>query len=140
MRDIKFRVWSIGRKKWLNDCMFDMQIQGAYDFSSDSSMRYNYKTDVVVEQYTGFQDSKGNKIYDGDVVNIRNDGYADVMAQVIFDIAAFWLYSEDIFLAYSDEADNMIRLSTIYMDTGADGYLSQLEVIGNIHENPELVL
>ena len=121
MRDIKFRVWSVGREKWLNECMFDMQVQGAYDFSSDSSMRYNYKTDVVIEQFTGFQDSKGNDIYEGDLVKKDDDKF--LLAGVVSFIHGCWMVA-------SEDKERYFNLHW---------YLSQVEVIGNIHQNPELL-
>jgi hypothetical protein len=68
MRTIKFRVWCNKREVWLNECVFDMKIQGAYDFSSDSSMRYNYKDNVSVSQFTGMLDSQSVEIYEGDII------------------------------------------------------------------------
>lgn len=130
MRELKFRAYDVANKKMLFASFYDL----ANVLDDWTSGEY-----FEVMQFTGFQDSKGVDIYEGDIINIKNDGYVDVVAQVVFDITAFWLYSEDVFLAYSEDADNMIRISTVYMDTGADGYLAQLEVIGNVHQNPELL-
>lgn len=140
MRDIKFRVWSESRKKWLNECMFDMELKGAYDFSSDSSMRYNYKTDVIIEQFTGLKDVNGMEIYDGDIVQVSgNDGYY-VTAKVVYECGAFWFYAKNISLVFNEDCDNMVMLSSMYIEDGDGGdSLDMVGVVGNIHQNPELL-
>lgn len=121
MRQIKFRVWSESRKKWLNECMFDMEVKGAYDFSSDSSMRYNYKTDVIIEQFTGLQDKKGNDIYEGDLVKKDDDKF--VRCGVVSFIHGCWMVA-------SKSGEQYFNLHW---------HLSQVEVVGNIHQHPELL-
>ena len=131
MREIKFRVWSESRKKWLNECMFDMEVKGAYDFSSDASMRYNYKTDVIVEQFTGLTDKNGVEIYEGDVIEFSSHWDKHVCA-VSFNKCKFGFGREikgD--LGINDDCD----LFSFMSGSGCNSYT----VIGNIHQNPELL-
>ena len=121
MREIKFRVWSEGRKKWLNECMFGMEVKGAYDFSSDASMRYNYKTNVIIEQFTGLTDKNGVEIYEGDIVKKDDDKFTK--HGVVSFIHGCWMVA-------SEDGERYFNLHW---------HLSQVEVIGNVHQNRELL-
>ena len=74
---------------------------------------------VTLGQYTGLTDKNGKKIFEGDIVDIQ---YPDtfVCNTVISYIGASF---------YGDDGNDSWEL---------DGYAS-LEVIGNIHDNPELL-
>ena len=81
-----------------------------------------YCTPVIPEtvgQYTGLTDKNGKKIFEGDIVNIE---YLETTVKnaVIEYVGASFYGSTD-----SDACE-------------LDGYY-QLEVIGNIHDNPELL-
>ena len=111
MRAFKFRAWIEAEKKYIRDC--------SPLLISDS--------EVVVEQYTGIKDKNGKEIYEGDLVGIPNneeDGIeAHVFGAVVYDKNKFGVKRESPFVGED------IHFFDIW-----DG----LEVIGNIHENPEL--
>lgn len=85
---------------------------------------------VVFEQYTGLKDVNGNKIFEGDIVisgwNEMQEGGPDLFieakGQVAFDEGCFGVY------------DNEQGFRPLFTMT-----LNKLHVIGNIHENPELL-
>lgn len=78
----------------------------------------------TIGQYTGLKDIKDNEIYEGDIIRINDDMY-DVVGKVIFKNAAWeveW------------KGDNYLREDIWYWVTQRD-----IEVIGNIYEDKELV-
>ena len=72
----------------------------------------------TVGQYTGLKDKNGTKIFEGDIVLLK--GYEEPY-QVVFDESCFLVYSDSVRYAM----DNF--------------YDYEIEVIGNIYDNPELL-
>lgn len=75
--------------------------------------------EYIVEQFTGLKDSNGDDIYENDLVLLDPD---DPPYQVIFDEGKFELSNDYLGLVYDLSEEHM-----------------GCEIIGNIHENPELV-
>lgn len=114
MREIKFRMWGPGKYFYgeqAMECLFQ-QLTGLYDHCEGHGS--------VFEQYTGLRDKNGKEIYEGDIVNEWIDlgpgGEGQYIGVVEFGPLGCsmqpWTFKED-------------------------GYLP--EVIGNIHQNPDLI-
>ena len=73
----------------------------------------------TVGQYTGLTDKNGTKIFEGDIVNIEYPDTFVMDATIAYVGVSF----------YGDTDNDLWEL---------DGYVS-LEVIGNIHDKPELL-
>jgi len=116
MREIKFRipVTSYATKKFL---YFERWSAHHCCFFLPQGARSNDNVYGEDEQYTGFNDKNGREIYEGDVVA----NFGRRMGAVFYNqsMTAFWVGAKE-----------WMPLSE---------YDNGLEVIGNIHENPELL-
>jgi len=122
MREIKFRVWSkIERKMkyYDRDCSSpNMTLNGVLIDGYSSNVSYQYE----LMQFTGLKDKNGKEIYEGDIVRgIWQVNHKDVREGVVNYWEKFGLYGLN---------DNSSLVSIVW---------SGCEVIGNIHENPELL-
>lgn len=124
MREIKFRAWDKVNKCYYHD------VQNAYDETiGDSFQDVLQNEDLVVEQYTGLKDKNGVEIYEGDIVEIKSHLYKDIIG-----IVKFWEFNSSFsVIKNSKEFDMPTCLSATI-----DGFINY-EVIGNIHEQPELL-
>lgn len=85
-------------------------------------------------QFTGLLDKEGREIYEGDVVRMPgnpNPEAGDPIALCVVEYDGPWLMYRDIHTANAEHIGELIGYR-IYRDDDA-------EVIGNIHENPELL-
>lgn len=120
-RDIKFRAW---RTPFSGSKFGQKYLYGSNVFSF-----YNMKPDQYkLEQFTGLTDVNGTEIYEGDIVRMH------------------------VIILSPDDKIGVVKYSpqygySIYFTSGrmarqeywATGDKHTIEVIGNIHENPELL-
>lgn len=127
MREIKFRAWDKINKKFvkINDFMFDdrsiLEISTEYlDFGCGANSTAP-REEIALMQYTGLKDINKTDIYEGDILD-----YGDYLRShvVVFRNGSFWGHA----IGYDEN-----------IGIGLYNALEDLEVAGNIYDNPELL-
>lgn len=126
MRELKFRLWDDNTKRWVSR---GESVEIAFSQSFPESIKA--EANFYLEQYTGLTDKNGKEIYEGDIVKF--DCGDQTPAEVVYQAGSYFLRAtDDGSLFYDPEAGKPCPLG--WFETWG------LEVIGNIHENPELML
>ncbi len=89
---------------------------------------YWMDTDYELMQYTGLKDKNGREIYEGDIVEYDNG----CKGQVVFKCGQFYAY--DGYASNSEDAE-----MKLYDDSPPFEEGFEIEVIGNIYENKDLL-
>ncbi|CAK1249360.1 YopX family protein [Fructobacillus cardui] len=135
MREIKFREWDQNRHEIYGGDIPGMSYGNREDFDDMVGFRFahtesidyegteEFKNKRILEQYTGLHDKNGKEIYEGDIVQFKPFPYQRgvvIFEGFGFNIEGFWDSSYDCPSYAFSEGNNY-------------------EVIGNIHENQELL-
>lgn len=138
MREIKFRGrsingWLYGEAIWFNEfpTLKDKQIYMPNP-NNENCDEFNIETWSMVfdvGQYTELKDKKGKEIYEGDILKGTKKGKPDEVLSITYvkwDRGQFDLYTEMTSDSWEDALYNYMQFFDV-------------EVIGNIYENSELL-
>lgn len=127
MREIKFRVWCKDRNEWEKDEVF--LSQNGFQFHTRRLMPVKSDNHTVVF-YIGPHDKNGKEIYEGDIVSGEKGFFVDNVRGVVkYCGMAF------CFVGKTESGKEWIYTVT----NESTKQLPEIEVIGNIFENPELL-
>jgi len=144
-REIKFRAWDS-----------DLELMMPEVDLSQALQHYKWlgRKDLPLMQFTGLKDKNGKEIYEGDIVDILDEGFWEPIctedeygldicgctdgitrAKVCFDYGSF---------TFEHEGDDIDMNGWASVGDGTENLHPQernpnFEIIGNIYENPELI-
>jgi len=121
MREIKFRAWDLEKKEFhyyngiFNVQPYTEQNKGFALQYDGSSPKYH---ECIVEEFTGLKDKNGKEIYEGDILSKDGESEEDRLTWVV---------------------EYKITPYNSFYDFGYMSRIDLCEIIGNIHENKELL-
>ncbi len=123
-RDIVFRGKSIDNGEWVEGTI---HFNGKYILSNKHRNNYHEWVEIIPEtvgQYTGMADKNGTNIFEGDIVR-----HIDTMCHVV-EVVNSEVYFDTEILEFGFRYSNELFHCQ---------FNNEFEVIGNIHDNKELL-
>ena len=139
MREIEFRAYIKDIKKIVDIYNIDF-LQETISFTNPYDTKYTSRefNQVELMQYTGLCDKKGTKIFEGDIVEMHYffENH-DPSTLGVFEDEAYikgYLQYDELGLVLIDKNHKKCRVSEYVQEP-----CEELEIIGNIHDTPELL-
>jgi len=134
----EFRVWCKNKNEWEKHTCYLAENGTLFQVVGGNLIRCSTETHVV-QFHTGLRDKNNNKIYEGDILKgncIVKFGYQEE------------IFNSFISIGDGEEDNQYILVCGVYLEDKYGGYktlsnylddYNELEIIGNIYKNPELL-
>ena len=156
-REFKFRAWDTVSNKYRTFIPFQKEWfdSNEWDDAHDDDAFVQYPNNplwhtdrIVYEQYTGLKDKNGREIYEGDILWDGNDKICPSDGKPMPSADYPYNWWERAVVRYDENLARFVL--DFYSPYGGEGYSGREQhideyvkygdyVIGNIHENPELL-
>lgn len=129
-RELKFRAWNKNANRYSKPFGIKSTV---LNFTDDDGLGIMKSlSNEEVEQFTGFKDVNGKEIYEGDIVRSIKGFYSSKIAKVV------WMEKRCAFYFISNGCGtDIVNRNPHESAYKINSY--KVEVIGNIHETPELL-
>lgn len=147
-REVKFRIWDKTSNRMLYQDDFERveldtknkMVSLVRSETIESSYVLDYEDGIEAEimQYTGFKDVKGKEIYEGDILHVTKVSMCGVDKYNVAEYNTDVRWEDGAFVIKGD-ADVECYDTWLAAYNNPDSPQIEIEVIGNIYENPELL-
>ena len=127
MREILFRGKRLDTGEWVegNLWLYGKKARIAVDLGFTQGLSWIEVDPATVGQFTGYFYKEGKRVFEGDVIK-----YYDLIANE--ELTSFVEWWEDGFVLQEIRGFNAPSMCLVFEE-------SRVEIIGNIHDNPELL-
>lgn len=138
MREIKYRAWNFKEKKMYQIEAIDMRFERVTVTKKNADGQeyeayFNFD-EIALMQYTGVKDRDGNEFCEGDAVEYCDGDNGDMKGIVQFYEGSFVIMDSTVSEAEFDPEYDIVSLYDISITER-----SNITIVGNIHEQPELL-
>lgn len=142
MQPIEYRVWHKTKECYVDHICITSEWIPFFSISPNSIWIPENPADLIIEFFTGILDINGKKIYKWDIIaqNMTNDLKSkwemvtyNTLSEVVYNQSGYCLRTLNDHWWWPDSHD------FIAFSLYEGNQLSKGEIVGNIHENPELI-